>query len=330
MIAWRAFIVASVSIGISVACGIAVAQTSNCKLARVAEWPVHPGRSLVIVDGAVNGEKVSVMLDTGSARTLIMRAAALRLNLAREEPSGGRIFGVGGESRVESALVDEFKVGATVRTKVRMLIAGEQDFGVDVILGEEFLQQVDVEFDLAHDTVRLFHPQNCGDVSLAYWASAGAGEVDIEPLSAVSPQIVLTVKINGQSIKALFDSGASTSVLDKLDAAHLGVTPETPGVVAEGAGIGFGSKSVKTWIGPFQSFTIGNETIKDTEIRFADLFKDASYKPVGSNLPMKVEGLQSMLLGADFLRSHRVLVAHSQRRIYFTYNGGPVFQRLRE
>ena len=28
-----------------------------------------------------------------------------------------------------------------------------------------------------------------------------------------------------------------------------------------------------------------------------------------------------MLLGADFLRSHRVLVAHSQREMYFTYAG---------
>ena len=32
-----------------------------------------------------------------------------------------------------------------------------------------------------------------------------------------------------------------------------------------------------------------------------------------------------MLLGADFLRSHRVLVANSQRKLYFTYSGGPVF-----
>ena len=32
-----------------------------------------------------------------------------------------------------------------------------------------------------------------------------------------------------------------------------------------------------------------------------------------------------MLLGTDFLRSHRVLVSHSQRKIYFTYAGGPVF-----
>ena len=33
-----------------------------------------------------------------------------------------------------------------------------------------------------------------------------------------------------------------------------------------------------------------------------------------------------MLLGLDFIRAHRVLVAHSQRKLYFTYNGGPVFE----
>jgi hypothetical protein len=36
-----------------------------------------------------------------------------------------------------------------------------------------------------------------------------------------------------------------------------------------------------------------------------------------------------MLLGADFLLAHRVLVAHSQRRIYFTNAGGPMFQSSR-
>ena len=34
---------------------------------------------------------------------------------------------------------------------------------------------------------------------------------------------------------------------------------------------------------------------------------------------------QPMFLGADFLRAHRVLVSHSQRKLYFSYVGGPVF-----
>jgi tetratricopeptide (TPR) repeat protein len=33
-----------------------------------------------------------------------------------------------------------------------------------------------------------------------------------------------------------------------------------------------------------------------------------------------------MLLGADFFLSHRIFVSNSQHKIYFTYNGGPVFR----
>jgi tetratricopeptide (TPR) repeat protein len=32
-----------------------------------------------------------------------------------------------------------------------------------------------------------------------------------------------------------------------------------------------------------------------------------------------------MLIGADFFLSHRIYVANSQHKLYFTYNGGPVF-----
>jgi hypothetical protein len=35
-----------------------------------------------------------------------------------------------------------------------------------------------------------------------------------------------------------------------------------------------------------------------------------------------------MLLGAEFLRSHRALVAHSQRTLYFTYLGSATRQGL--
>jgi hypothetical protein len=72
--------------------------------------------------------------------------------------------------------------------------------------------------------------------------------------------------------------------------------------------------------------TIGDEMIRDTTMHFADLYKDATFTPGGSRIARKVDELQPMLIGADFLRSHRVLVAHSQRRMYFTYVGGPVFR----
>ncbi len=89
-----------------------------------------------------------------------------------------------------------------------------------------------------------------------------------------------------------------------------------------------GSKKVDSWIGTFQSFTIGDETIKDTQILFADLFGNMKYTVIGSNLPQRMLQPFSMLLGFDFLQSHRVLIAHSQRKIYFTYTGGRVFDRF--
>ena len=57
-----------------------------------------------------------------------------------------------------------------------------------------------------------------------------------------------------------------------------------------------------------------------------DLFKDATYAEAGSRVSRQIGGIEDMILGLDFLRSHRVLIAHSQRKLYFTYIGGTVFQ----
>jgi predicted aspartyl protease len=322
------FMVASLAIGLALA-SMAVAATSNCKMIQIADWPVRLERNHLIVDGAINGEKIGIMLDTGAMRSLILRSATERLGLTRREVRGYRMFGVGGETHVDAANVEEFKIGPITRKNWRVLVAGERDFGQDIafLLGEDFFYQVDVEFDLAHRAIRLFQPRDCDGVSLAYWATEVPGEVNIEANYEAQPQIVLTIQINGQPVRAQLDSGASTSVLNKADAARLGVTPETPGVVAVGSGGGLGARSVDNWNGPFESVIIGNETIKDTNIRFADLWRGATYTPIGSHLPQKVASTASMLLGADFLRAHRVLVAHSQRKLYFTYEGGPVFQR---
>jgi tetratricopeptide (TPR) repeat protein len=39
----------------------------------------------------------------------------------------------------------------------------------------------------------------------------------------------------------------------------------------------------------------------------------------------RFKGLEDMLVGADFFLSHRVYVSNSQHKLYFTYNGGAVF-----
>jgi hypothetical protein len=256
---------------------------------------------------------------------MIPRSAADRLGLTRHTARGYRTFGIGGESYVESTIVDEFKVGELGRKNWEVMVAGERDLGqsTDVILGEDVFDKVDLEFDLPHNAVRLFRAENCEGVALGYWAPQGAGQVDI----GSGPRIIVPVKINGQPVQAELDSGAGVSVLDKSVAARLGIGPDSPGVTFSGKSSGIGPNSVDSWIAPVESFAIGDEAISDTAMRFADLFKDATYTTrSASRLPQKIEDMPTMLLGADFLRAHRVLVAHSQRKLYFTYEGGPVFQ----
>ena len=310
--------------------GEAIAQ-GKCRFVKIVDWPARSVRNHIVVDGAINGNKVGITLDTGAQKSLVMRSAAVRLDLPRRDAPGVRMIGVGGETKMEIATVDEFKLGESSAKGLQLFVAGEHDFGegVDVLLGEDFLRRFDVEFDLAHNAVRLFQARDCDGVSLAYWAKENVGEVEMERIDEERPRVTVAIRINDRPIEAILDSGATSSVMTKHDAAAAGVTPETPGVVVGPPSRGLGGKPVEEWIGPFKSFAIGNESIPDVRIRFADLWKESTYQETGSRIGKKVMQTQPMLLGADFLRSHRTLIAHSQRRVYFTYTGGPVFQVAR-
>lgn len=327
LVMWRTLAASAAAITFNLVSAPAAA-TGDCRMVRIAELPLRLAHNKLIVDGAVNGQPVGIMVDTGSNITLMLRPAALRLGLPLQDVRGRRFFGVGGETQVQATVISEFKLGQSTRKGWRMIVAGENDFGDDVavILGEDFLSQVDVEFDLAHGAIRFYQSRDCEGVSLAHWAPNGSDKVEMEAIYDASPQIVVPVEINGRPLRATLDSGAGVSVLDKSEAASLGITPTTPGVVAVGSGIGFGEKAVGYWIAPLQSFVIGDEITRNPTIPFGDLWKDTAHLGRGSHVQQKIQA-PSMLLGADFLRAHRVLVSHSQRKVYFTYEGGPVFRQ---
>ena len=69
-----------------------------------------------------------------------------------------------------------------------------------------------------------------------------------------------------------------------------------------------------TWVGRFDTFQIAGETIGHARLRVVHVPQGRN----GQNF--------DMILGADFFRSHRVLAAYSQHKLYFSYLGGPVFQ----
>ena len=298
-------------------------EEKKCRLQKVVEWQVRMVGRHMAVDGAINGQKIGIVVDTGAQRSIIMRSTARRLNLPAQDARGYRMYGFGGETRVEAVLVEEFKLGEATINSARFLVAGERESaeGFDVLLGEDFLRSFDVEFDFADRAVRLWQPRDCEDASLAYWSRDVAGEVAIEPVGDARPQIKFSVRINDKAIDAILDSGASSSLLALPDAEALGAPLEP----TTGKWSGLGAQSLDIFIGTFAKFAIGNESIDDVRIRVADIYKGTKHPGTGTLIGQNVFGRNPMLLGADFLRSHRTLIAHSQRKLYFTYVGGPVF-----
>src|SRR5260221_6173937 len=191
-----------------------------------------------------------------------------------------------------------------------MVCSSEVGGGAAGIIGQNILGWADAEYDLAKGIIRLMRPHDCGKVSLAYWdTDQPYSELEIQELSAASFHTIGSAYLNDAKIRVMFDTGASTSILSLRAAARAGIKPGSAGVVEAGESHGVGRGAVNTWIAPFTSFKIGQEEIRNTHLRIGDVdLEDAD-----------------MLIGADFFLSHHIYVSNSQQKLYFTYNGGPVF-----
>jgi Aspartyl protease len=262
-------------VSLTVLAAISTLAAGECKFVKTAEWPVNASAEMLVVDGAINGAKLGVALDTATNVSRIAGSAADRLGLVRREAGGLYTLASGGNA-VDVNSIKEFQVGgSTLKDWGKLIVEGAEGRDYAVVLGYDFFQQVDVEFDLAHNVVRLFQPQGCGNLSLAYWAPRGAGQVALER-DAQRPAIVVPVKLNGKPALAALSTSSTYSL-------------------------------VSDSFGRLDTFAVGDELIRDPTLRTSNI------------------GLRDMLLGLDFLRAHRVLVANSQRRLYFTYTGGRVF-----
>jgi predicted aspartyl protease/tetratricopeptide (TPR) repeat protein len=286
----------------------------QCTLGGVAEFPITMVDLRPQMTAKINGTDVQFMVDSGAFWSVISPASAAELNLStRPTPIEFFMTGANGSASTSITKVKEFTLPGVTLHNIDFLVGGSQiDSGSVGVLGQNVLHFADVEFDLRQGVVRLIKPVGCGSTKpLAYWAAkSGApySEINIESREPTSSAIG-HASINGTDIRVLFDSGAGVSTLTLKAAARVGIRPDSPGVVPGGLTGGFGRNMVPSYIAPFESFKIGDEEIRHTRLRIADLeFGDAD-----------------MLMGPDFFLSHRILIANSQQKLYFTYNGGPVF-----
>jgi tetratricopeptide (TPR) repeat protein len=284
---------------------------AKCGLLKRADLPVTMVGPRPVVSAKINGVDVKLFIDTGSFANTLNPDAAARIGLRTAPlPAYLTVRGLTGKADMRMATANDFDIlGAHIRQAE--FLVGEHGLGAaDGLIGQQILGKFDVEYDLANGVVRLFTPKDCGaSDNLGYWNPAQVDFIQIEPIAPPSYQIVGPASLNGMKINVLFDSGTPRSGMTVSAARRAGVRTDGPGVVSAGDTGGVGSRIINAWIAPFDSFAIGAEAVKNTRLRIASFeLEDAD-----------------MLLGVDFFLSHHIYVARSQNRLYFTYNGGPVF-----
>ena len=284
----------------------------TCSLAQLAELPVTMEGTQPTVHAKINGQDEVFLVDTGLFYSLITPGAAARLGLHNQMRFGLSLNGIGGNQTADVTTVDTFTLGGLPFHHIEFMVTNAVGSGVAGLLGQNVTNGVDMEFDLANGVMRFMKPDHCpSNAAMDYWAPGKASAVPMLPAERTDDRRIRAyATLNGQRIRVLFDTGASGSGVNMGAAARAGVTPDTPGVRQTGGSRGFGNRLVRTWIGPFQSFAIGGEEIRGTRMSFGE-----------DDL-----GGVDMLLGADFFLSHRIYFSQQQRKIYFTYNGGPVFR----
>jgi tetratricopeptide (TPR) repeat protein/predicted aspartyl protease len=287
---------------------------ADCKRAAF-ELPVTISGTHPVISAKINNQDARLVVDSGAAFSMISSAAADEFKLKiGPAPYGLYIRGIGGTTNPQLATAKVFTLANVDIPHVEFLVGGSQaGNGTIGLLGQNFLVNWNVEYDLAKGMIRIFRDTGCSKQFLAYWALESHQPytmTNIDNVTPRTPHAVGHAYINGRKIRVLFDTGAFASVLSTKEAERAGVKVDSPGVVDGGFTSGIGRGVVKSYIAPFSSFKFADgEEIKNARLRIADI--DI--------------GIADMVIGGDFFLSHRVFIANSQDRLYFTYNGGPVF-----
>jgi hypothetical protein len=274
------------------------------------------GRPTVLA--TIRGHKLRFLVDTGSTRSVLDRSVAKEISLdLRSTNLTAR--GVGGPLSVELAVAPGMELDGLPNPRVRkqlwVLASGGLGPGIAGLLGNEFLWDWDVEFDLPNSALR-FYP--CGTASLP----DGAQSARLRFSDRF--RAIVQVEVDGVVLRALLDSGAVFSSVARRALYRLGIDANDGNSVRVGAAQGVDGQPVLLENRRFRKFTLENETVDMPRFGILD---DSPDRRIYTGSHIVTETDHEFVLGADWLNSHRVLLSPAEDRLSFLRVGNaPIFR----
>jgi predicted aspartyl protease len=267
----------------------------------------------------IAGVRKLMLLDSGSAQTLITPQTATELGLKLRR-SHVRLYSVTG-SYSETMTTASIAIGALKGGNFNFQIAPanmfESDPAVAGILGADILSQFDISLDFPKRKLDIISQNHC-DGLVVYWPERPVAIVAFERLR--SGHIVLPVSLDGKTIKAILDTGASGSTLKRTVAENeFGLKPGSADAPA--AGELNGEKGSTVWRHRFKTLSFEGVTVANPDFviipeRTAGHFDD---KELGSLVSRPNEQAEpDILLGMNVLRHLHVYIAYKEKKLYLT------------
>lgn len=293
--AWRPLLL--LLLGLLSAC--AQQATLDCSLVRITEMPLKHERRLLTVPVGINGEWVTLLVDTGAERSMITEETVERLKLPRDQRFVTRSAGVGGATQSADARIDSMVLGG-IAFPVGRLSVNRLGPGVpfDGLLGADILLAFDLDIDVPGGKLSLYRVRRC-PVADPPWAERG---VPIPGVSAMRDRMMVPIRIDGVEGMALLDTGAQTSAVGQAMARRLGLTDQAlanaPVMPIRGVGTGVAQARLHR-------------------------FKEVRIGPaVGTNIPLPIlpgeGGFGDALVGQDFLSGRRMWLSFPTRRLFIS------------
>jgi len=324
------------SVLVLVACVPAAAE--DCKpLRKYATIPFKDdGSGRISLPATLAGRSTRLTLDTGAywsgIRTDLVEALKLRTKTSYDIV----LYDAAGNKADKLAIVPEVKVGPLNFGMAEFFINGvpgnalpmDEDGG---LMGQNLMTQVDLEIDNADQTISLYTQDHCPAagvhwaneaVVLPYKRRPGSANVgsrlrrDVGKNQIDEPIVV--AEVQGKPLTVLFDTGASSTVMDSEVAKNnFNIHANSPGAepgdtfhVASGA-------SVSTFKYTFKSLTISGIEFHDVPVY------------VGNFSGGAVEGDANMILGMNEMQHLHLFFAFKEGVIYATAarTGKPAAQK---
>jgi len=273
-----------------------------CGIRPFAEVPVRLVQNIPLVEARINGQPVTMVLDSGAENTLLTEEAARRVGLEFDQRDIRRGSGAGGEVSSFAARVKRFEFAGLAIPDHPVLatpraigsIGGER---IDGLLPALVLSAFDVDLDIPGRKLTLYGGAVCGDTAIPAWRESS---VSIPADFSSRPRVMLRVRAGTTEARALVDTGAQNMVASTRVATAAGLTPADIEAGRPVVMRGVGPQAVAARLVRLPTLEIGPERGRDVAVIVAD------------------SGLEKvdMILGMDYLATRRLWFSYARQQVF--------------